>query len=73
LNWALVTDPVLIDSVVSSVLAEHPKQVHEFMTTNATRIFDFMVGVALKKLQFKVSPTKVADAMKQQLLSTRKL
>jgi Asp-tRNA(Asn)/Glu-tRNA(Gln) amidotransferase B subunit len=27
LNWALVTDPVLIDSVVSSVLAEHPKQV----------------------------------------------
>ena len=56
----------------------HPRvacgaQVAEYQTApeKAFRVFDFLVGVALKKLQFKASPGKVNAALRAQLTTPR--
>ena len=48
-------------------------QVAEFQAApeKAFRVFDFLVGVALKKLQFKASPGKVNAALRAQLTTPR--
>ncbi len=67
-DWLLIADASIIEPAVDATILEQSKEVDELRRApSAFRIFDFLVGCALKKLKFKASPAKVASVMRSKL------
>jgi hypothetical protein len=63
----------VFETFFAFVTHTHTHQVDEFRRNpSSVRVFDFLVGVALKMLKFKVAPKKVAAAMRSQVATDDK-
>ena len=61
-----ISDPKLIETVISRIMAEHPQQVEQYRA-GKNKMFGFFVGQAMKETEGRASPKLVNEILKAKL------
>lgn len=62
-----ITDDGALKEMVLSVLAEHPKEVSDYLDKGLTNVINFFLGQIMKKSQGKANPATAMEMLKEEL------